>query len=163
MDGITPELLKLFSDELIDVLEGLFNMMLTLKYTPSILRTSKVIFLAKPGKADYSVPKSFRPISLTPFIFKLMERVCAWNILETTLARNPFHKRQHAYRMGRSTESAISQVLNEIEKGRERGLKTNTTLIDISSAFDRLNPAKGTNALISKGVDKTSPYGTEIT
>ena len=57
--------------------------------------------------------------------------------METALARSPLHKRQHAYRMGRSTESAISQVLNEIEKGLNGG-KTFalSTFIDISSAFD---------------------------
>ena len=57
--------------------------------------------------------------------------------------------------MGRSTESAISQVLNEIEKGLNTP-KTFTlvTCIDISSAFDRLNPAKAVDALIAKGVNK---------
>ena len=74
--------------------------------------------------------------------------------METALKTNPLHKRQHAYRVGRSTESAISQVLNEIEKGKEKGLHTLTTFIDISSAFDRLNPAKATQALIAKGVNK---------
>ena len=74
--------------------------------------------------------------------------------METALKKNPLHKRQHAYRVGRSTESAISQVLNEIENGREKGLHTMTTFIDISSAFDRLNPAKATSALIKKGVNK---------
>ena len=114
MDGITPELMKLMSDELLTTLEQLFNILITLRYTPSLLRTSRVIMLAKPGKDDYAMPKAYRPISLTPFIFKLLERVCAWNICETALRKNPLHKRQHAYRVGRSTESAISQVLNEI-------------------------------------------------
>ena len=127
----------------------------SLNYTPSTLRTSKVIMIPKQGKDDYTLAKSYRPISLTPFLFKLNERLSAWNILETTLKKNPYHKRQHAYRMGRSTESAISQVLNEIEKGKEKGLHTITTFIDISSAFDKLNPAKATDALIKKGVNKT--------
>ena len=111
--------------------------------------------IPKTGKPDYSAPKAYRPISLTPFIFKLLERVNAWNIMETALKNNPLHKRQHAYRMGRSTESAISQVLNEIEKGLNtpKGF-TLATCIDISSAFDRLNPIKAADALIKKGVNK---------
>ena len=130
-------------------------MMLSLRYSPQNMRMSKVIMLAKTGKDDYSLPKSYRPISLTPFMFKLLERLCAWNILETTLKSNPFHKRQHAYRVGMSTESAISQVLNELEKGMEKGKYTLATFIDISSAFDRLDPIKATEALIKKGVDQT--------
>ena len=57
--------------------------------------------------------------------------------------------------MGRSTESAISQVLNEIEKGlNTKKAFTLATCIDISSAFDRLNPAKAIQALIKKGVNR---------
>ena len=109
--------------------------------------------LAKPGKDDYAMPKAYRPISLTPFFFKLLERVCAWNICETALRKNPLHKRQHAYRVGRSTESAISQVLNEIEKGMNEKSYTLSTFIDISAAFDKLDPYKATNALRKGGVD----------
>ena len=155
MDGLTPEVLKLLSDECLELLIILYDDMITLNYTPSVLRTSKVIMIPKSGKDDYSKAKSYRPISLTPFLFKLLERLNAWDILETALRNNPLNKRQHAYRMGRSTESAISQVLNEIEKGLNTP-KTFTlaTFIDISSAFDRLNPAKAVSALIKKGVDK---------
>lgn len=155
LDGITPELLKLFSDELLNIFIALFNMMMSLQYTPQNMRTSKVIMLAKAGKDDYSLPKSYRPISLTPFPFKLLERLCAWNILETALKSNPFHRRQHAYRVGMSTESAISQVLNELEKGMEKGKYTLASFIDISSAFDKLDPIKATEALIKKGVNPT--------
>ena len=140
LDGITPDQLKLFSDEILPIIQRLFDMMLSLNYTPSILRTSKVIFIPKQGKDDYTLAKAYRPISLTPFLFKLQERLSAWNILETALRKNPLHKRQHAYRMGRSTESAISQVLNEIERGKEKGLKTLTTFIDISSAWFPIFP-----------------------
>ena len=133
----------------------LYNDMIRLNYTPSNLRTSKVIMLPKQGKEDYTLPKSYRPISLTPFLFKLLERVNAWDIMETALKRNPLHKRQHAYRMGRSTESAISQVLNEIEKGlNTKKAFTLATFIDIASAFDRLDPSKAIRAMINKGVDK---------
>ena len=121
MDGITPELMKLLSEEFILALKYLYDMMLSLKYTPTSLRTSKVTMIAKAGKSDYAQPKSFRPISLTPFFFKLLERICAWDICDTALRSNPIHKRQHAYRMGRSTESAIAQTLNEIDKELEKG------------------------------------------
>ena len=92
LDGVTPELMKLFSNKFLEVLIRLFNAILTLQYTPIIMRTSKVIMLAKPGKDDYTQPKAYRPISLTPFIFKLLER----KILENSLNKIPFHTKQHA-------------------------------------------------------------------
>ena len=65
LDGITPELMKLFSEELYVILQRLFNAMISLNYTPSLLRTSKVIMIPKLGKDDYSNAKAYRPISLT--------------------------------------------------------------------------------------------------
>ena len=159
LDGLTPEVLKLMSEECLELLAELYNEMTTLNYTPSNMRTSKVIMIPKTGKPDYSAPKAYRPISLTPFLFKLLEKVNAWDIMETALRTNPLHRRQHAYRMGRSTESAISQVLNEIEKGLNTPKSfTLVTCIDISSAFDRLDPIKAVNALIEKGVNKDIDY-----
>ena len=96
----------------------------------------------------------------------VLERVNAWDIMETAPKRNPLHKRQHAYRMGRSTESAISQVLNEIEKGlNTKKAFTLATFIDIASAFDRLDPSKAIRAMINKGVDKdiANWYGDYLT
>ena len=51
---------------------------MTSGYTPQIWRQSKVIFIPKLGKDDYSKAKSFRPISLTPFLFKTLERLSYW-------------------------------------------------------------------------------------
>ncbi len=39
-------------------------------YVPACWRQSKVVFIPKPGKKDYSKAKSFRPITLTPFLSK---------------------------------------------------------------------------------------------
>ena len=86
-------------------------------YTPQIWRQSKVIFIPKPGKDDYAQAKSFRPISLTPFLFKTLERLCYWQIQKTALRSKPINARQHTFQTGKSTETAISQTVNIIEKG----------------------------------------------
>ena len=155
LDGITPNILKLSGNTAIDSLKLLFEMQITLQYTPSLLRTSKVAFIGKADKDDYTLPKSFRPISLTPFIFKLLERVGSWYIIHKTLKENPLNKRQHAYRTGKLTESAISQVINQVEKGLLNRSYTLACFIDISSAFDRLDPDKAIKALIDKGIPKS--------
>ena len=155
LDGITPNMLKLSSNNAVKALKLLFEMQISLGYTPTVLRTSKVAFIGKAEKDDYSLPKSFRPISLTPFIFKLLERVGSWYIIHKSLKDNPLNYRQHAYRTGKSTESAISQVLNQVEKGLLRRSFTLACFIDISSAFDRLDPKKAIRALIEKGIPKS--------
>ena len=155
LDGITPEMLKLTGAASIETLRLLFNMQITLGYTPNTLRTSKVTFIGKPEKEDYTKAKSYRPISLTPFIFKLLERAASWYIIHKTLDENPLNRRQHAYRAGKSTESAISQVINQVEKGLLNRSYTLACFIDISSAFDKLNPTKAAEALLKKGVPKS--------
>ena len=58
--------------------------------------------------------------------------------MEGALKKVPFHHRQHAYRTARSTESAISEVLNEVEKGMKGKNFSLATFIDISSAPELL-------------------------
>ena len=135
-----------------EVLRYIYACQLSLHYTPDVLRTSKIVFIPKLGKDDYCEAKSYRPISLTPFLFKLMERTAAWHIVNKVFKDSPLHKRQHAYRVGRSTESAISQVINQLEKGMYTKKFALASFIDISAAFDKLNPDKAVAALIKKGV-----------
>ena len=41
-----------------------------------------MVFIPKPQKDDYGDAGSFRPISLTQFLFKSMERVIEWLLRE---------------------------------------------------------------------------------
>ena len=54
---------------------------------PQSWHLSTAIFIPKPGKESYSKPKSFRPISLAPFLLKGLERVVAWYLEETMLKK----------------------------------------------------------------------------
>ena len=113
------------------------------------------------ARKDYSEAKSYRPISLTPFLFKTLERLCFWHSYETALTAMPIHERQHAYRPGYSTESAISQVIDKIEQGLLKKSFTLSAYIDIASAFDKLSSTKATEALRRRGIsnDIVNWYG----
>ena len=66
-----------------------------------------VIFITKPGKEDYSSPKSYRPIILSSFVLKGLERIMLREKVITKAL-----ELQHAYTRGLSTESALSEVLD---------------------------------------------------
>ena len=102
---------------MLEEIRQLFLDTVSASYTPTVWRQSKVIFIPKSGKADYSIAKAYRPISLTPFLFKTLERLCFWHAHEKALEKIPIHKRQYAYKAGMGTETAISKVLDTIEKG----------------------------------------------
>ena len=70
--------------------------------------------------------------------------------MDTALKDKPISKRQHAFRVGMSTESAISQTINYIEKGFYKGKISLGVFIDISSAFDKLDPRDAIIAMEKK-------------
>uniref|UniRef100_A0A0K2V3I7 Uncharacterized protein n=1 Tax=Lepeophtheirus salmonis TaxID=72036 RepID=A0A0K2V3I7_LEPSM len=42
----------------------------------------KLTFLPKPDKKDYSLSKSFRPITLSNFMFEVLEWILHWEVEE---------------------------------------------------------------------------------
>ena len=45
------------------------------RHTPKAWRETEVIFLPKPGKDSYDIPKAYHPISLSIFLLKTLERL----------------------------------------------------------------------------------------
>ena len=107
-------------------------------YVPSRHCESKVIFIPKAGKDDYSLPKSFRPISLTSCIFKVLERVILNELDLSTFTHNPLSRDQHAFRKGSSCETALSAMVDNLEKSVLRGEYAVGVFLDIAGAFDNL-------------------------
>ena len=57
-DGIQSKVLKELPDSLIHIICRLFSLCIENRYTPKCWRKNKVIFIPKPGKTDYDVPKA---------------------------------------------------------------------------------------------------------
>ena len=57
--------------------------LLLLGHTPTGWRNAKVIFIPKPGKDNYTLPRSFRPITLSNVMLKVMERVVQRDLEDT--------------------------------------------------------------------------------
>ena len=144
LDGIKAVALKNCGPKMIQRLTTFYQASLLLSYVPSQLCLSKVIFLPKPGKVDYSKPKAFRPISLTSILFKVLERIALNEIENTHLTIKPLNKNQHAYRKGSSCDSALSDMVDDIEKSILRGEYALGVYLDISGAF---NNVKTTSAI----------------
>jgi ribonuclease HI len=140
MDGIKPVVLKNLSLKARQRLTALFKASLMLGYTPQTWRQANVVFIPKYGKEDYSECRSFRPITLSSFILKSLERILLWYLEDKVLQNNPLHNTQHAFRKGRGTESALTETICYIEEaltGREHAL---CTFLDIQGAFDNIRP-----------------------
>ena len=137
-DGFKPCVYQNFGDKATTRLVSLYKASYLLGYVPKIWRLSKVIFLPKPGKADYSQARAFRPITLAPFVIKAMERTVLWYIEEQHLGTNPLHCNQHAFRKGKSTESALTDFVSKVEKALAKREHALGVCLDIQGAFDNV-------------------------
>jgi hypothetical protein len=97
MDGIFPALLQEGREILIPYLIRIFHACLATGYVPAMWRQVKVVFIPKPGRNSYCGPKDFRPISLTSFLLKTLERLVDRYLRDEVLALKPLHPNQPAY------------------------------------------------------------------
>ena len=125
---------------------------LTLGYAHKAWRGTRVIFIPKAGKKGLTSPKDFRPISLTSFVLKKVERLLDRYIHNKMSATKSLHSEQHAYMAGHSTETALSKAVNLIEdqlnlKGFAIG-----TFMDIDGAYNHTSSEVIRRAMIRQGV-----------
>ena len=66
----------------------------------------------------------------------------------------PVHKAQHGFRKGRSTESAISNTVNYIEKHLYSGEYCLAVFLDIQGAFDNIDITCIHRSLLAKGINE---------
>ena len=57
---------------------------------------ARVVFIPKPGKENYKKSKSFRPITLSNYLLKGLEKLIVWKV-EENLECDPIHKNQHGF------------------------------------------------------------------
>jgi hypothetical protein len=94
----------------IPYLVRIFHACLFTGYVPATWRQVKVVFIPKPGKNSYSGPRDYRPISLTSFPLKTMERLEDRYLRDKTLALMSLHPNQHADQAGKSVETPLHQL-----------------------------------------------------
>jgi ribonuclease HI len=137
-DNIKPDLLKHLPEKVILRLVNLYAACIETGHTPPNWCHSKTIMIPKSNKSDYSNPRSFRPISLTSFLFKTLERLVLWHLEDTSLKHSPLNKNQHAFRKDHSTEIPLSKLCSFIETALLRKEYAVCVFLDIEGAFDNI-------------------------
>ena len=151
LDELRPVVLKHLDEKSMERISVMYNVSLSLGYIPKVWRGAKVILIPKSGKDDYNDPRAFRPITLSSFILKCLERVVAWHLEELGIV-NRLSPRQHAFRKNHSTDTALSEVVNVIEGSVMRGGNTLRVFFDIQGAFDNARADKVIEGMRLKAV-----------
>jgi hypothetical protein len=106
-------------------------------FIPAAWRQVKVTFIPKPRKLDYTVAKAYRPISLSSVLLKAMEKLVDRHIRDGALKEYSLHRNQHAYQIGKSTETALHNVVTCIENAIKNKDIALDAFLDIEGAFDK--------------------------
>ena len=73
---------KFFTKPIYKHITDVYKACVILQFTPSLWRDTRVIFIPKPGKESYNKAKSFRPISLSNYLLKGLDRIFGWHMNE---------------------------------------------------------------------------------
>ena len=76
-DKLKPIIFKYLPQNTLDIISFTYKACLKLHYTPRAWKESYVVFIPKQGKNSYQEAKSFRPISLSNYLLKVLEKLLA--------------------------------------------------------------------------------------
>ena len=114
---------------------------------PSDLKTSHVTL--KQSNLEVNHLSNYRPVSQIPFIAKVVEKCVCNQLHEHCQANNLYPKMQSAYRSNHSTETALLRVHNDLMRALDERREVVMVLLDLSAAFDTIDPTIFLNRLES--------------
>ena len=153
-DQIKPMVLKHLPGCMLSDLKDIYTGCLSSGHTPLAWQKAKVCFIPKQGKPDYLSPGSFRPITLSNHPLKILEKLILWHNLQTVMKDRPLSDKQHAFRAGRSTESAALYVVNNIDQALTSESMNLSVFMDVAGAFDCVTSDAIIRAMTDRGIDE---------
>ncbi|KAK3772626.1 hypothetical protein RRG08_006757 [Elysia crispata] len=135
-DKITNEMLKHMGAKAKSKLIGLYSNSWKEGIVPQKWREAVMVPIYKKGK-ERSKTTSYRPISLTSCVGKLMERLINSRLVWHLEKRNILIPKQAGFRHHRSTEDQVAYIAQHIEDGFQDKRHTLAVWVDMEKAFDR--------------------------
>jgi len=153
-NDISSDLLKKTSSIITPLIVFCINKSFMTNEYPSILKYSKLIPVEK-IKGDSSI-SNFRPISIQPMLSKIFEKVIYHQISSYLLLHNKVSNAQHGFVKGRSVDTLLHSLNDNIRRNLNAGKLTVIILLDYSKAFDTVNHDHLINALYDEGFNQSS-------
>ena len=149
-DQLKPIVLHKIDARTLEYVTEIYKRAVQRRMVPRQFLEMSVVFIPKQGKDSYDNAKSYRPITLSNFLLKGLERIIQWYILDYCV-REPLFA-QHAYTVGRSCDSALSDAVDFIERHVLRGKHVLGVSLDCSGAFDRIKFGSAKTAMLKKNI-----------
>ncbi|XP_053975327.1 uncharacterized protein LOC128874492 [Hylaeus volcanicus] len=122
-DGIPAEALKMVARLHPDLLLKMYNTCLRGGVFPSPWKDARLVLISK-GKGASDSPSSYQPVCMLNTAGKVMEKMLKTRLLRAVQAAGDLSDRQHGFRRGHSTISAISDVVEAVGRAYEASHRT---------------------------------------
>ena len=135
-NGLHPEMLKKVGPKCLSLFLMLFNLCLHLGNW--VWQKADVIFLKKEGKKSYSIPGSYRPISITSYLGKLFERILSVRANNFLKKKNLFDPYQEGFTEKKNTIRYLNRLILDIKSDLNNGKTVICLFLDFEKAFDSI-------------------------
>jgi exonuclease III len=133
--GMDCKLLRLSSSVISKNLTELLNLSIMSDTVPQDWKIARVTPLYK-GNGSKEDPSNYRPISVVCHVAKIFEKVIARQFITYLTNKNLISEDQSAYLEGRSTQTSLHRVIDDILESVDDGDITAACFIDITKCFD---------------------------
>ncbi|KAI8518059.1 hypothetical protein Bbelb_040760 [Branchiostoma belcheri] len=135
-DHVHACVLKELSSTLSPFLQVIFQKSLDTGAVPEAWKEANIAPIYKKGnRLD---PANYRPISLTCICSKIMEHIIASSMMSHFDTNNILYDLQHGFRHGRSCETQLLSLIDDLAHNRENGTQTDLIIMDFAKAFDKV-------------------------
>ena len=148
-NSIPTEILHLLKEDIASPLATLFNLSFTTGSFPDILKIANTIPIFKKGSK--LLVSNYRPISLLSNINKILEKLMYDRLYKFLTQHNILYDLQFGFRSRHSTNHALINILEEINKSLDDKMSVCGLFVDFQKAFDTVNH--------SVLLDKLTTYG----
>ena len=153
-DNISAKLFKLSYQSILKPILHLFNVCLGCGIFPSIFKIAVVNPIFKSG--DEKLLNNYRPISILPFMSKILEKLILHRLIAHLDQNNIIHKNQFGFQKNKATYMPILLFQDIISKVFEEGEFALGLFLDLQKAFDTVNIDLLLHKLSKYGVRHTS-------
>ena len=136
-DGISLQHIRDSLPVTIHYLTIIINTSITTGKFPSAWKHAMITPIFKRG--DHNDIANYRPISLSPIMSKVLEKIVAQQLTTFLHAKQILSNSQHGFRPKLSTETALTTVANKLYTNIENKKLSLITLLDLSKAFDSVH------------------------
>ncbi|CAK1598296.1 unnamed protein product [Parnassius mnemosyne] len=136
-DSVSRNMILPILEFVTPILTHILNKSISTSKFPEAWKSAQVIPLPKKAQASHFT--DFRPISILPFLSKVLEKLVFQQLCQYLDRNSLLNPVQSGFRSGHSTTTALVKVTDDIRRGMDNKQLTVLVLLDFSNAFNTVD------------------------